>query len=143
QWRGWERGITHIDMVHPRIQTLNGTQLAWSPATPKKGVTAELVVLPTVSDSAAFARWVPSVKGKMVMVSMKQLTGRPEYSREEFATEETFAKRKAQREAQTKAWDDNMRKPGYYSRTPHTALEGAGAAGIVPSHWCRGFGANK
>ena len=31
QWRGWERGITHIDMVHPRIQSLRGTQLAWNP----------------------------------------------------------------------------------------------------------------
>jgi len=25
-WRGWERGITHIDMISPRVQTLKGTQ---------------------------------------------------------------------------------------------------------------------
>ena len=36
EWKGWERGITHIDMVHPRVQSLKGTQLAWSPSTPKK-----------------------------------------------------------------------------------------------------------
>jgi len=23
-WRGWERGITHIDMVSPRVQSLDG-----------------------------------------------------------------------------------------------------------------------
>lgn len=143
EWRGWERGITHIDMVHPRIQTLSGTQLAWSPATPKKGVTAELVVLPTVADSAAFARWLPSVKGKLVMVSMKQPTGRPDYNWEEFATEKSFEKMKAEREAQTQAWNQNMRNTGYNARTLHAALEGAGAAGIVASNWSRGFGANK
>src|SRR5579872_7522680 len=32
-WRGWERGITHIDMISPRVKTLEGTQLAWSPST--------------------------------------------------------------------------------------------------------------
>ena len=44
QWRGWQRGITHIDMVHPRVASLEGTQLAWSPSTDSKGVTAELVI---------------------------------------------------------------------------------------------------
>src|SRR5690606_17089524 len=32
---------------------------------------------------------------------------------------------------------------GYNPRSLHTALEGAGAAGIVASNWSRGFGANK
>ncbi len=31
EWRGWERGISHIDMIYPRIKSLEGTQLAWSP----------------------------------------------------------------------------------------------------------------
>ena len=41
QWKGWQRGITHIDLVSPRVRTLNGMMLAWSPGTSKKGVTAE------------------------------------------------------------------------------------------------------
>ena len=28
EWRGWERGVTHIDMISPRLQTLEGRQLA-------------------------------------------------------------------------------------------------------------------
>src|SRR5690606_18083168 len=48
QWKAWERGITHIDMVYPRVRTLEGMQLAWSPSTGKNGVTAELVILPEV-----------------------------------------------------------------------------------------------
>src|SRR5687768_1145497 len=30
EWRGWERGISHIDMIHPRVKSLEGMQLAWS-----------------------------------------------------------------------------------------------------------------
>ena len=46
EWKGWERGITHIDMVSPRVQTLDGTQLAWNPGTSSKGITAELIDSP-------------------------------------------------------------------------------------------------
>ena len=44
EWRGWERGISHIDMVSPRVKTLEGTQLAWSPGMGKKTAVAELVI---------------------------------------------------------------------------------------------------
>ncbi|HZH37954.1 MAG TPA: peptidase M28, partial [Flavisolibacter sp.] len=39
EWRGWERGISHVDMVAPWIKSLEGTQLAWSPSTNGKTVT--------------------------------------------------------------------------------------------------------
>ncbi|MDY8135829.1 M20/M25/M40 family metallo-hydrolase [Aquimarina sp. 2201CG5-10] len=143
EWRGWERGITHIDMVYPRIESLEGMQLAWNPNTGSEGVTAELVVLPVITDSIAFQNWLPKVKGKLVMVSMNQPTGRPDYNWEEFATEESFKKMKEQREEQTKAWRENIRKTGYNRRTLTPALEKAGAAGIVQSNWSRGFGVNK
>lgn len=142
-WRGWERGITHIDMLSPRIQSLKGTQLAWNPSTSKKGVTAEVVVLPMVKDSIAFANWLPAVKGKLVMVSKLEPTGRPDYNWEEFATEESFEKMKKERTAANKAWRENMRNTGYTSRTIHQALEKAGAAGIISSYWSKGFGVSK
>jgi carboxypeptidase Q len=40
EWRGWERGITHVDMISPRVVTLEAMQLAWSPPTPEGGVEA-------------------------------------------------------------------------------------------------------
>lgn len=144
EWRGWERGITHIDMVYPRVQSLRGTQLAWNPSTSKEGITAELVVLPTnVKDQASFEKWLPNVKGKIVLISMLQPTGRPDYNWEEFATEESFAKMKEEREALTTAWRENIKATGYTSRTLPAAIEKAGAAGIVTSNWSRGFGVNK
>lgn len=54
EWRGWERGVTHIDMVSPRVKSLEGMQLAWSPSTAGKTVTAELVIIPDLADSVAF-----------------------------------------------------------------------------------------
>ncbi len=142
-WRGWERGITHINMLSPRIHSLKGTQLAWNPSTSKKGVTAEVVVLPMVKDSIAFANWLLAVKGKLVMVSKLEATGRPDYNWEEFATEESFEKMKKERTAANKAWRENMRNTGYTSRTIHQALEKAGAAGIISSYWSKGFGVSK
>ncbi len=144
EWRGWERGITHIDMLEPRVQSLRGTQLAWNPSTSSKGVTAQVITLPeNIKDSLSFQNWLPNVKGKFVLVSMKEPTGRPDYNWEEFATEESFQKMKDERDAQTKAWRENIGKTGYTTRSIIGALEEAGAAGIVASYWSRGFGVNK
>ena len=143
EWRGWERGISHIDMVHPRVKTLEGMQLAWSPGTSGKTVTAETIIIPDVADSVAFAQWLPNVKGKFVLISMQQPTGRPDYNWQEFATTESFEKMKRERTAQTDAWRNRITKTGYNARTLPVALEKAGAVGIVMSNWSAGFGVNK
>lgn len=143
EWRGWERGITHIDMLEPRVQSLSGTQLAWNPSTKKDGVTAEVVVLPTVSDSISFVKWLPSVKGKLVMSSFMQPTGRPDYNWEEFAKEGSMARMKKNRDSLSDLFDENIKRTGHTTRNIHEALENAGAAGIITSNWSRGFGVNK
>ena len=143
KWKGWKRGVTHVDLVSPRVVSLSGMQLAWSPSTSKKGITANLIALPTVSDSLAFVKWLPQVKGKLVLVSMHQPTGRPDYNWEEFATDESFEKMKTDRDVLQKAWRANMGNTGYTSRNINAALEAAGALGIIQSRWSKGFGANK
>ena len=143
EWRGWERGITHIDMVSPWVKTLEGTQLAWSPSTGAKGVTAETIILPDVADSSAFRQWLPNAKGKFIMISMAQPTGRPDYNWEEFAEKESFEKMKRQRSEANDAWRQRLRKTGLNSRDLALALENAGAAGIIASNWSNGFGVNK
>ena len=143
EWKGWQRGITHIDMVHPRVRSLNGMQLAWSPSTGRKPVEAEVVLLPEAQDSSAFAGMLSQVKGKLVMISMPQMTGRPDYNWEEFATEASFDKMKKEREEQQEAWRTKMNNTGYNGRTLPEALEKAGAVGIITLNWSRGFGANK
>lgn len=143
EWRGWERGITHVDMVAPWTKSLEATQLAWSPSTQGKTITAEIILLPQVTDSIAFQKWLPSVKGKIVMVSMMQPTGRPDYNWEEFGTKESVEKMKASRSAETEAWRKNLHNTGYTTKTLPLALEKAGALGIAGNNWSAGFGVDK
>jgi len=144
EWRGWKRGISHIDMLEPRVQSLRGTQLAWNPSTSKEGVTAEVITLPAIiKDSISFSKWLKNVKGKIVLTSKLQITGRPDYNWEEFATDKSFEKMKRQRDSLSDLWNTNMRRTGYTGRTLPEALENAGAVGIVTSYWSRGFGVNK
>ena len=95
--RGWERGLDQFSMTSPRFQQLEGMQLAYSPATSKKGVEASLILLPDhIEDSASFAAWLPSVKGKIVLMSPYFADGRPLYSWKEHATKETYHTRSLQ-----------------------------------------------
>lgn len=141
-WKGWQRGITHVDMVYPRIKSLVATQLAWSPAT-KKPVEAEVVILPKVSSKAAFDAWLPSVKGKVVLMAQYQKIGRPDYQIKEFAKPELYDKLKAEKEADDLAFKEFIKSIGYDNNTLPKALEKAGAAGIAISNWTGIMGANR
>ena len=143
EWKGWERGITHIDMLSPRVKSLEGTQLSWSPSTKGKAVKAEIVIIPDVQDSLAFQNWLPNVKGKFVMISMNQPTGRPDDNWLQFATKESFDKLKKERSEQTEAWRKRLSKTGYSSRMLPLLLEKAGAVGVLTSSWSSGFGVDK
>ncbi|MBT3524125.1 MAG: M20/M25/M40 family metallo-hydrolase [Flavobacteriaceae bacterium] len=142
-WRGWERGITHIDMLEPRIRTLAGRQLAWSPSTSKRGITADVVKVPEINDKAEFETWLKTIKGKFVLVSQNQITGRPDYQWEEYATPESFEKLKEDRDKMSEKWFGNVRKTGYGYRDINQAFEDAGAVGLISSYWSKAFGANK
>ncbi len=143
EWRGWERGITHIDMVSPWTRSLSGMQLAWSPSSPQGGAQGEVIVLPDFADSVAFQKWLPTVKGKYVMISAPQITGRPDYNWEKWATEKSFEKMKEDRTASDIAWSERLRKTGKNRQALPLALEEAGALGVITSYWSRAFGANK
>ena len=66
EWQGWERGVTHVDLVSPRIRTLSGMQLAYSPSTSQEGITAGLAVIPEVNNKEEFNAWLKTIKGKFV-----------------------------------------------------------------------------
>jgi len=142
EWRGWDRGVSHIDMISPWTKSLEGTQLAFSPAT-KKPIKTKTIILADVKDSLAFQEWLPNVKGKFVLVSMPQPTGRPDYNWTEFSTKGSFDKMKKDRTAQTDAWRKRISKTGDTNKQLAVVLEKAGAVGIVGSNWSSGFGVNK
>jgi hypothetical protein len=141
-WTGWRRGITHVDLVSPRVRTLEGTMLAWSPGT-KKPVEGAAVVLPEFKSKAEFEAWLPQVKGKFVMISAPQPTCRPDATWKEFATPASFAKLQKEREEANRAWTARIEATGFTTRTLPVRLEEAGAAGILTSYWSAGYGVNK
>jgi len=141
-WKGWERGLTHIDLVEPRVRTLEGMMLAWSPGTRGK-VKAGVVILGDVADSTEFQAWLPEVKGKFVLTSLPQPTCRPDADWEEWATEESFEQMKAKRDTARRAWRQRVANTGTGRNGLGPALEAAGAVGVISSNWSSGWGARR
>lgn len=138
-WRGWERGYTHIDLIEPRIRSLNGMMLGWSPGTDGP-VEAEVVVPPTFNGPSDFEAWLPTVRGKVVAISFPEPSCRAPESWEEHATEESWARMQEERAAASQAWNRSIRSIG---GPIEPRLEEAGAVGVFTSRWSNGWGADK
>ncbi len=147
-WRGWRRGRTHVDLVAPRVRSLEAMMLAWSPGTGNRPVRGEVVLLPDVADSAAFAAWLPQARGKFVMVSFPQPTCRPDTAWAANVSREVYAGMRARRDTLQRAWTQRIARTGYTATGTQgsrltRALDQAGAAGILSSTWAQGYGATR
>lgn len=137
-WRGWRRGHSHIDLMTPRVRTLDATMLGFSPGTEGKDLTAETIILPRFADSTEFVKWLPGARGKFVLVSAPQPTCRPRSEWAEFATPDSRARMDSLRAAVTREWaGPNVRGTGY-SLAIGTGelglrLEEGGVAGVITS----------
>ena len=76
-WRGWRRGTSHVDLLSPRVRTLEATMVGFSPGTRGKPLVAGTIILPLFGDSTQFVRWLPQARGKLVLVSAPPLSCRP------------------------------------------------------------------
>jgi len=142
-WMRWRRGITHLDLLEPRVRSLEATMLAWSPGTGGRPVRAGIVVLPDLPDAAAFATWLPAVRGRFVAVSFPEPSCRPADNWEEYATPTSLRRMQQRRASGRQAWRARIERTGYTSRTLPDALERAGALGILTSRWSNGWGVQK
>lgn len=149
-WLGWRRGITHVDLVQPRVRSLEAMMLAWSPGTPRGApVEAGVVVLPDVRTSADFEAWLPQVRGKFVLVSMAQPTCRPDDNWRQYADSTSFARMRAQRTEMARAWSRRLllatsdTSLGMANRNLHAKLAAAGARGLFTHLWSQGWGVDR
>lgn len=141
-WRSWRRGITHFDLVSPRVRTLEAMMLAWSPPTKGK-VEGKVIILPDVSDSAAFRAWLPAAKGNFVLISNPQPTCRPDSNFKQNALPATWDSLQAARKRARDAWVARVQRTGFQGDGLSAAIADAGAAGIVTSLWSQGWGVDK
>jgi carboxypeptidase Q len=137
-WIGWDRGITHIDLIQPRVRTLEGMMLAWSPGT-NGAVEGPVVVAPNYSTAAELQAWIPTVRGKFVAISFPQPTCRPDSHYQQYGS--PGALDRMRRERQQALEQFRLRVPS----TPllRLDLEAAGALGILESEWSSDIGVNK
>jgi len=145
-WRDWTRGQSRIELTQPRARTLEATQLAWSPATPAGGVTAEVVNLPVYGaamDSAGFRRWLGTVRGKFVLISFPQPTCRPDTNWQAWATPDVYQAMQASRDTAMRQWRERLGAMGVNARALGAQLDAAGAAGVLSNTWSRGWGVDK
>lgn len=141
-WRSWQRGITHIDMIAPRVKTLEGMQLAWSPSTNGKTLTGQTIVIPeSVTDSASLVKWLPKARGKFVLISPEPATGIPFATWDEFGFKDNYKSISA---------IDSTRNAHAQQRLLQTGrsaffrmLDRSGALGLLSMYWSRGYGVNK
>jgi hypothetical protein len=147
-WRGWRRGYSHIDLIEPRVRSLEGTMLAWSPGTAKKDLDAEMVILPnSLTDSAALLRWLPNARGKFVLISPALPTCRPNEDWTQYSTPAAKARMDSLFLATNRAATVRDSSIGY-SRALGTGtlgmrLEQAGAAGVFTSRAKDGWGVTE
>jgi hypothetical protein len=149
-WRGWRRGVTHVDLIAPRVRSLEATMLAWSPGTARgRPVEGAVMLLPDLPDSAAYAQWMRGVRGAFVAIAFPEPTCRPRDNWERWSNAETADRVFAARQAAAAAWSSPQQRTGRVERSGYNlaglvgALEAAGAVGILTSRWSLGWGVNK
>ena len=139
-WNGWQFGITHVDLIAPRIQTLEANVLAWSPGT-SGPIEGDVLIVPEFSSEADATQWLPSVRGKIVLVSAPEQMCRAHQEFEANATPETVERLAEQRQQLQRSYRQRLAPLG--GRRAAQRFADAGAAAIVTSYWSGGWGVNK
>jgi len=142
-WRGWRRGVSHLDLMSPRVRSLEATLLAWSPGTRGRTVQGGVVILPDAADSAAFSRSLRDVKGQAVLLSAPYASCRPADDLAAHARPATLEAMQKQRTSAAAEWTARIGRTGYTSRTLPRALEQAGAIAILTNSWAGGWGSDR
>jgi hypothetical protein len=129
-WRGWRRGTSHIDLVQPRVRSLEGMMLAWSPGTRGRPVTAEAIVLPKFADSTEFVKWLPQARGKIVLLSPAWPTCRPSEDWIRFSTPAARAAMDTTVALMQREWAVDRDSTKLYRGTGYTLALGTGSLGL-------------
>ena len=130
-WLGWERGVSHVDLIAPRVRSLEAMAMAFSPSTGRRPLEGAVVAWPEgVTTAEQFEAWLPNVKGKFFLLNVPRLSCRSTGQWAEFGTpEETDRIQKAQQDLQL-AWNDLNIAMGA-GRNVFLKLRDAGALGVL------------
>lgn len=136
-WRSWDRGHSHIDLISPRIRTLEGQMVGFSPGTGGKDVVLSTIILPRFADSTEFVKWLPQARGKLVLTAPPKLSCRPQFQWDAMGTPESVRRIDSMQNAVNTDWSARIRATGYSlalgGGSLGVRLEDGGAGGIITS----------
>ena len=137
-WEGWERGPSHVDLVQPRVRSLEGRILAWSPGTGGRPVEAGVTYLPEIDSREDWESFLGTVRGKWVMMSLPQSTCRTNDQWLEFQMTGSGQRMSEARQQTNQRWNQSLTVLLALvggTQAIHSVLEDAGAAGVITSDW--------
>lgn len=132
-WSSWRRGPTHLDLIAPRVRSLEATMLAWSPGTEGRDVEGDVVLLPRAGEDLS------GLRGKFVLVSPPNPSCRMPEQWVEYGQPGA-----AERDSATRAkWtaDYNQRVAAAGGR--YDWQKAAGVAGVISTYWSHYPGIDK
>ena len=133
-WRSWKRGLVSLDLIAPRARSLEGTLLTWSPGT-GGSVEGGVSTLPDLRGADQFRRWLPTVRGKFVLLTPYEPSCRPAEVWEEYGGVSARRRFEEARAAERDAWQERIERLGLSNQEIITALEEAGVAGFFTNLW--------
>jgi len=136
-WEGWERGMSHIDLVAPRVRSLEGRLLAWSPGTGGRPAEGGVTFLPDLASAEDWQAFLAAVGGNWVMLSVPEPTCRPDAQWVQFQAEGSGLRMAQARQEAAQRWAGSLQVAAGAGTAAdvHAAIEAAGALGIVTSDW--------
>jgi carboxypeptidase Q len=145
-WEGWDRGPSHVDLISPRVRSLEGRILAWSPGTGGRPVEGGVTYPADIRSPADWQAFLGTVSGRWVMLSFPEPTCRTDDQWMEFAMDGSAERMAAARDLAEQRWDQNLAAAGSTDprqRDLHAQIEDAGAAGIITSQWPGSYGTTR
>ncbi|MFO7894246.1 MAG: M20/M25/M40 family metallo-hydrolase [Longimicrobiales bacterium] len=139
-WRGWERGAVHVDLLEPRVRTLDATLLAWSRGTDGQ-VEGDVMLLPEPGDD--LMAWLRNARGAFVLASPNEPTCRPLDQWEELGDASVYEGIVAAREAAHQDFGGRAAMFGDDEAEMVQMLADAGVAGVLTSSWSGGYGTRR
>jgi hypothetical protein len=138
-WSSWKRGPTHLDLISPRVRSLEATMLAWSPGTDGRDVEGDVVLLPDARTAEDFSSAVGSLRGKFVLVSPPNPSCRMPAQWIEFGQPGAWVRDSTLRAEWRTAWQTRAAAAGNQYVWPKEA----GVAGVISTNWSQYPGIDK
>ncbi|BAH40497.1 MAG TPA: peptidase M28 [Gemmatimonas aurantiaca] len=142
-WNRWKNGAAFAELLFPRVRGLEVTAMGWSPGTAGKWVEGSVVMIPEdVVTPEQFTAWVPSARGKFVLLNAPQLSCRMPGQLAEFGTIETRDRLRQEQSALSASFNQRVLAGGG-PRAIQAKLKAAGVLGALTTNFSQYPGINK